>query len=58
MSQRLTTVTGYGTKTISQCGELNPESPTHFCTRDNPDHQGDHHHEYSDTTWPRESRRR
>jgi len=56
MSKRLTTVTGYQSTPVTLCGELHPDAPKYFCTREDPDHQGDHHHEYTGTTWPREAR--
>ena len=55
MTERLTTVTGYPSTPVTQCGELHPDAPKYFCTLDAPNHQGDHHHEYSDTSWSREA---
>lgn len=56
MSERLTTVTGYPSTPVTLCGELHPDAPKYFCTIGDPGHEGDHHHEYSDTSWRREAR--
>ena len=42
---------------LPRCMEAHPTNPTHFCTVEDPQHEGDHEHEYSGTTWPREKRR-
>ncbi|MGW6456662.1 hypothetical protein ACWF94_12190 [Streptomyces sp. NPDC055078] len=34
------------------CGALRPEARKIFCTHP-PGHEGDHHHEYTGTSWPR-----
>ena len=52
---RLTDVTRYPATTVKLCGELDPARPKTFCTRDDPNHQSDHEHEYTGRTWPRES---
>ncbi|HET6356108.1 hypothetical protein [Streptomyces sp.] len=51
---RLTDVTRYPVGSVKLCGELDPERPKTFCTRDDPNHQSDHEHEYTGRTWPRE----
>lgn len=50
---RLTTATRYPAESMTRCGEIDPESPKRFCTDEDPDHEGDHGHEYSGRTWPR-----
>lgn len=52
MSPRLTTVTGYPAATVTRCAMVNLRNPKQFCTIEDPHHQGDHYHEYSNRSWP------
>lgn len=38
---------------LSLCGELMPSREKTFCTVKDPDHKGDHVHEYSALSWSR-----
>lgn len=51
---RLTTVTRYPNGSMTRCGEIDPKRPKLFCTIEDPAHHGDHYHEYSGSSWPRE----
>lgn len=37
------------------CWIPDPDAPKRCCTNPDPDHAGDHEHEYSGLTWPRYS---
>lgn len=47
----LAEATGYKRSLVNRCGEIDPLHPKAFCTED-PDHDGDHRHEYSGWSWP------
>ncbi|MER6914860.1 hypothetical protein ABT354_24560 [Streptomyces sp. NPDC000594] len=49
---RLTELTRYE-RVLALCGELHPDRSKRFCTERDPDHGGDHVHEYTGTTWAR-----
>ena len=51
---KLTKLTSYPAESMPRCGEVEPNGQKIFCTHDDPKHEGDHYHEYTGQTWPRE----
>jgi hypothetical protein len=40
---------------LSLCWVPKPEAPNRCCTIKDPNHEGDHHHEYTGASWPRKA---